>query len=210
MQLTAIISKLRAALAVPIESEEQLLSALVKTRQALECEPDAAGLSALRFHCNWMVHSYLSRGTAFDLIGHVDHYQHLLDDILEDNPVTLNAADFRTLAELDDLMYFRRFRSELHIFLKRHQLPESAIDDDRWPEFLKFYILAVQSSPLKYEPQQQKKHAPPPVPPAVQEVTVSLVDYKPAGTGEFRLMFVWDWPNGNDNSPIGVRRVLML
>jgi hypothetical protein len=40
---------------------------------------------------------------------------------------------------------------------------------------------------------------------------VSLLDYKPAGTGgDFRLSFVWDWPNGDPDFPIGMRRVLFL
>jgi len=205
-ELTSIILKLRAALSVRIESEDQLLSVLVKTRQALECEPDVAGFSTLRFHCDWMVHSYLSRGPAADLIRYIDRHQDLIDRTMAENPATLDAADFVALAELDELMYFRRFRSELLAFLQRHQLPPAAIENDRWPEFLRLYVLAVQSSPLKYEPQKQKKNTP-----DVQQVTVSLVDYKPAGTGaEFRLMFVWDWLNGSPDFPIRVRHVLML
>jgi hypothetical protein len=49
------------------------------------------------------------------------------------------------------------------------------------------------------------------VPPDVQHVTVSLLDYKPAGTGsDFRVSWVWDWPNGDPDFPIGVRRVLLI
>jgi hypothetical protein len=51
----------------------------------------------------------------------------------------------------------------------------------------------------------------PRIPHDVQYVTVSLLDYKPAGTGsEFRVSWVWDWPNGNSDFPIGVRRVLFI
>jgi hypothetical protein len=158
-----------------------------------------------------MVHRYLSHGGAAKLIKHVDRYQDLLDVTMEDNPAPLSAADFTSLAELDELLYFRRFRSELRAFLQRHQLPESPIEDDRWPEFLRVYISAVQSSPLKYEAPKQKKNAPLPVPPDVQQMTVSLLDYKLAATGsDFRLTFVWDWPNGDPDFPMGVRRVLML
>jgi hypothetical protein len=214
MQLPAIIAKLRALLSAPIENEEQLLFLLVNARKALDAEPGGVpGFSALRFHCDWMVHHALSGRGAAKLIGHVDHYQDVIvDNSMQENPAPLDAAAFTALAEMDDLMYFRRFRSELRAFLQRHQLPEEAIADDRWPEFLKHYIAAVQSSPLEYKaPKKQDTSAPPPVPPDVQHVTVSLLDYKPAGTGsDFRVSWVWDWPNGDPDFPIGVRRVLFI
>ena len=170
MQLAAIVLKLRALLSAQIETDVQLLSVLVQTRQALDCERGLSGFSTLRFHCNWMLHTYLSRGDAAKLIEHVDRYQDVIDGMMEENPSPLNANDFTALAQLDELMYFRRFRSELRAFLQRHQLPESPIEDDRWPEFLRLYISAVQSSPLKYEP-PKKKNAPPPVPPARMPVS---------------------------------------
>lgn len=80
--------------------------------------------------------------------------------------------------------------------------------NDRWPEFLNLYISAVQSPPLEYKPPKKQEKDASPIPPDVQHVTVSLLDYKPAGTGgDFRLSFVWDWPNGDPNFPIGMRRV---
>ena len=75
------------------------------------------------------------RGAA-KLIGHVDHYQDVIvDNSMQDNPEPLDAAKFTALAQMNDLMYFRRLRSELRAFLQRHQLSEDAIADDRWPEF---------------------------------------------------------------------------
>ena len=210
MRLAAIIEKLRGPLSSPIETEALLLWLLVNTRKALDCEPGIAGFSTLRFHCDWMVHPALSGSGAAKLIGHVDEYQDVIDATMEENPALVSAAAFKALGELDDLIYFRRFRSELRAFLQRHQLPEDAIADDRWPEFLKIYISAVQSSPLEYKAPKQKGNAPP-VPPDVQRVTVSLLDYKPAGAGsDFRLTWVWDWPNGDPDLPIGVRRVLFM
>lgn len=61
MQLPAIAAKLRALLSAPIENEEQLLSVLVNTRKALDCEPGGVpGFSTLWFHRDWMVHHALS------------------------------------------------------------------------------------------------------------------------------------------------------
>ncbi len=214
MQLPAIIAKLRALVSAPIENEEQLLSLLVNTRKALDAEPGGVpGFSTLRFQCDWMVHHALSGRGAAKLIGRIDHYQDVIvDNSMHENPTPLDAAAFTALAKMDDLMYFRRFRSELRAFLQRHQLPEDSIADDRWPEFLKLYISAVHSSPLEYKPpKKQDKNAPLPVPPDVQHVTVSLLDYKAAGSGsDFRVLWVWDWPNGDTDFPIGVRRVLFI
>ena len=136
MQLATIIEKLRGLLSSPIETEERLLSLLVNTRKALDCENGIAGFSTLRFHSDWMVHHALSGRGAVKLIGHVDHYQDVIvDNSMEENPAPLSAAAFTALGELDELMYFRRLRSELRALLQRHQLPEDAIADDRWPEF---------------------------------------------------------------------------
>jgi hypothetical protein len=212
MPLPVIIAKLRTLLSAPIENEEQLLSLLVNTRKALEAEPGGVpGFSTLRFHCDWMLHHALTGRGAAKLIEHVDHYQNVIVDSVQENPPPLDAAAFKALAEMDDLIYFRRFRSELRAFLQRHQLPEDAIADDRWPEFLKLYISAVQSSPLEYKPPKSQENAPLPLPPDVKHVTVSLLDYKPAGTGsDFRVSWVWDWPNGDPDYPMGVRRVLSI
>jgi hypothetical protein len=208
------IAKLRALLSAPIENEEQLLSLLVNTRKALDAEPGGVqGFSTLRFHCDWMVHHALSGRGAAKLIGHVDHYQDVIvDNSVPGNLAPLDASTFTALAEMDDLMYFRRFRWELRAFLQRHQLPEDAIDDDQWPEFLKLYISAAQSSPLEYQPpKKQGRNAPLPVPPDVRRVTVSLLDHKPAGTGsDFQVSWVWNWPNGDPDFPIGVSRVLFI
>lgn len=213
MQLPAIIAKLKTLLSAPIENEERLLSLLVNTRKALDAEPgNVLGFSTLRFHCDWMVHHALSGPSAAKLIGFVDHYQDVIvDSSMQDNPAPLDAAAFTTLGTMDDLMYFRRFRSEFRALLHRHQLPEDAIADDRWPEFLKLYISAVQSSPLEYRPPKKQHTSAPPVPPDVQRLTVSLLDYKPAETAsDFRVSWVWDWPNGDPDCPIGVRRVLFI
>lgn len=214
MPLVGIVAKLRALLSTSIENEEQLLSLLVHTRKALDAEPGGVpGFSTLRFHCDWMVHHALSGRGAATLIRHVDLYQDVIvDSNMQENSTTLDAAAFTALAEIDDLMYFRRLRSELRAFLQRHQLPEDVIADDQWPEFLKLYISAIQSSPLEYKPPRtQYQNAPLPVPPDVQHVTVSLLDYKPAGTGsDFRVSWMWDWPNGDPDFPIVVRRVLFI
>ena len=158
-----------------------------------------------------MVHHALSGPGAGKLIGHVDQYQDaIVDSGMQENPAPLDSSTFQALAEMDDLMYFRRFRSELGAFPQRHALPQDAITDDAWPEFLKLYISAVQSSPLEYQPPRRKKNAPP-VPPDVQHLTVSLLDYKLAGAGgDFRLQWVWDWPNSDPDFPMVVRRVLFI
>jgi hypothetical protein len=105
---------------------------MVATRAA-DFEPGTAGFSTLRFHCDWMVHHALSGRGAAKLIGHVDEYQDVIDASMEENPAPVSAVAFKALGELDDLMYFRRFHSELRAFLQRHQLPEDVIADDRWP-----------------------------------------------------------------------------
>src|ERR1700681_2134352 len=125
MQLPAIIAKLRALLSAPIENEEQLLFLLVNARKALDAEPGGVPGFSVRFHCDWMVHHALSGRGAAKLIGHVDRYQDVIvDNSMHENPAPLDAAAFTALAEMDDLMYFRRFRSELRAFLQRHQQPE--------------------------------------------------------------------------------------
>ena len=58
-----------ALISSPIETEEWLLSLLVNTRKALDCEPGIAGISTLRFHCEWMVHHALSGRRVAKLIA---------------------------------------------------------------------------------------------------------------------------------------------
>jgi hypothetical protein len=105
-----------------LREPQWLLSLLVNTRKALDCEPGIAGVSTLRFHCEWMVHHALSGRGAAKLIGHVNRYQDVVvDNTMQENPAPLNASAFKALAEMDDLMDFSRFRSELRAFLQRQR-----------------------------------------------------------------------------------------
>jgi hypothetical protein len=69
-----------------------------------------------------MVHHALSGRGAAKLIGHVNRYQDVVvDNTMQENPAPLNASAFKALAEMDDLMDFSRFRSELRAFLQRQR-----------------------------------------------------------------------------------------
>jgi hypothetical protein len=98
MQLPAIVAKLRALLSFPIENEEQLLSLLVNTRKALDCESGGVpGFSTLRLHCDWMVHHALSGRGAAKLIGRIDQYQDVIvDNSMQENPAPLDSAVFKS------------------------------------------------------------------------------------------------------------------
>ena len=140
---SAIIEKLQSELAVPIESERQVVYVLVEVRKVIEQTIEARDRNpfpSLDLYCNWAVHSLLNRKAAKELLKKIDSlYSKLFG-------CGLNEEDH---SQLSSILNFENFRAELGQFLDEHELPtELSTDRGRWFDFLKWYSRVIEDCPL--------------------------------------------------------------
>jgi hypothetical protein len=118
-----IIRKLSEELREPIQSERQVVYLLVEIRKLLELRGNLDNTPALKFHCDWLVHSELRGPQAQDVVRKFDHYQELNEALHAEGQTP--PATLQVLAEMDAILKLANFRQELREFLERHSLDSS-------------------------------------------------------------------------------------
>lgn len=160
-----ILDKLRDVLTSGIVTEAQVLFVLVKTRKLLEMREKGPNYHALKFFCDWALHSRLDKDGAQNIIRQFDKV--IVPWIAHD------MDQFATLMkEIEDLLTAERFRQELQHFLGVHGLPTRLTNDSSvWQTFLRIYISSVQDTPLEIKPLPVKH---------VQSVTIQKDEESPS------------------------------
>lgn len=140
----AIKAKLRRALIEKIEKECQVVYTLVETRKLLDKSTDGrAQFGSLKFYCDWAVHTELDRSGAKEFVAQLDRW---LSSLLKDPGATPMEH-----AEIERLLYFETFRSELRSFLGAQDLPTDVCEGETWNRFIALYKQVIMDCPLTYK-----------------------------------------------------------
>lgn len=188
-----IVEKLRFEFREPIRSERQVVYILAELRKLMEIdsiarnEADALADSsyfALKFHCDWAVHVRLGQSGAQRIVQRFDQYQKFMEALMpHGNPG--NAVDPGFLQELNQSLNLTKFREQLGAYLKSHGLDSAiATDDGQWTEFLVYYTRVIEDAPLISIGKGLDR---------VDEVSVSILDDRPEGIGDYRVAIRWTW-----------------
>lgn len=94
---------------------------------------------ALRFFCDWALHTNLTNKTAQNVLRLFDKAHSILSD-KQKLPQDLRG-------QIEDIIHLRRFENELGCFLREYNLPITILAEP-WTSFLRFYARVVQDSPL--------------------------------------------------------------
>lgn len=153
MTANAIVMKLNALLADPIDSECKVVYLLCEIRKLLHPIPTHARPFALNMYCHWALHVDL-------------HGKDTLNPFLQQLDVFVNgflvgpehfAESYRMVRELILLETFRaQLREFLHNSGIRHELTD---DDERWAEFVTHYAGVIEDGSLSIrDPNHGLKH----------------------------------------------------
>jgi hypothetical protein len=180
--------KLSQELGQTITSERQVVYILVELRKLLEKKGllKEERFRALRFCCDWTVHSRLDRDTAKIITELFDRYETLY----RQEPIGVSQAG---IPELVEFCEHSRFRQQ---FITACQAVDIATDticnDDWWREFLAQFLEVVRDIRVEAKPRATKY---------VKWVTASVID--PQSVGIFNKQFVifWMWKCHDRDAP---------
>jgi len=135
-----ILSKLDEELHQAITTERQVAYILVETRKLIERNGLANKFEALNLHCNWAVHTELSKGQAKTFLARLNkHYSEILNKG--------NVKD--AIREIGERLGLGPFRTEFRRFLEFHGLYKEFCDGgEPWLAFLYHYAGVIQDCPL--------------------------------------------------------------
>jgi hypothetical protein len=123
-------------------TEARVVYMLVCIRKIMEL--DNSTLPSLRFHCDWALHSRLSRTEAAKIIKMFDNLEHAL---LTGDETTADTAR----SELRRVVNYSAFRTELKQFLENHKLPTAlSAFSARWICFWDTYLRVISDVPLEF------------------------------------------------------------
>jgi hypothetical protein len=120
-------------------TEGRVVYILVETRKLLELQGELKKYPALRFHCDWALHTRLNRGEAKRILRLFDQAHPLLCSS-QTLPQSLNR-------EITDITNLRSFERDFDEFLTDHNLPKDILHN-RWTKFLHSYAAVIEECPL--------------------------------------------------------------
>jgi len=145
----AIVMKLNAFLADPVDSECKVVYLLCEVRKLLERVPPPQRPFALNMYCHWALHVDLNgKDTIEPFLQQVDAH---VDGVLNGH-MDLKASDrmIREFALLD------AFRSQLRDFLRANGIRSDVTDDDaHWNDFVRHYAGVIEDGSLALSPKHQ-------------------------------------------------------
>lgn len=120
-------------------TEARVVYILVETRKLLELQGELSKYPALRFYCDWALHTSMDRAGA----------QRILRLFDEAHPLLCNGQALpRNLdREIGDTTNLRLFEKEFDAFLTAYSLPNDIINV-RWTQFLRSYVAVIEDCPL--------------------------------------------------------------
>ena len=139
-----ILRKLGTLLREGINSEPQAVYLMVAIRKLLEQQGAKQQYYYLNFHCNWALHSKLSRDAAQNVLKYFDEANTHLKTGKQ-----LHELPRHLQNEIDNLSKMKHFENELEAFLQANRLPTiDAARSDGWVYFLHFYANVISDCPL--------------------------------------------------------------
>ena len=130
--------KLRGQLDAGITTEPEVLFVLIKIRKLLETRTAGPNFAALKFFCDWALHTRLDRGGALNIITQFDK---VMAPYLAGDTEAFQASIEKYI---NDLLTAERFRNELQLFLESHGLPSKlTTEPELWQIFINKYLSSV-------------------------------------------------------------------
>jgi len=183
-----IAHKLSEELAQAITSERQVVYILVELRKLLENNGllHEEQFRALRFCCDWTVHSKLDRETAKIITRLFDRYE----TMYRQEPVGVGQAG---IPELVEFCEHSRFRQQFIAACQAVDIATSTIsNDDWWREFLAYFSEVVRDCPIEAKPRGTTY---------VKCVTASAIDPQSIGIFNKQFAIFWMWECRDRDSP---------
>jgi hypothetical protein len=183
-----IAHKLSQELAQTITSERQVVYILVELRKLLEKKRllKEERFRALRFCCDWTVHSKLDRDTAKIITELFDRYE----TMYRQEPIGVGQAG---IPELVEFCEHSRFRQQ---FIRACQMVDIAANtisnDDWWRGFLAHLSEVVRDIPVEAKPRATKY---------VRSVTASAIDPQSVGIFNKQFAIFWMWKCHDRDAP---------
>ena len=135
-----ILRKLESELRQEIISERQVVYILVEIRKLIDTEELAKQFEALKLHCDWVVHTKLSRRSAKELLSQLNNvYSERLSKNLPE----------KAMMEVSEKLGLQAFRRDFHSFLQLYGLDDSVCNGNWWLAFLYYYSCVIQDCPLE-------------------------------------------------------------
>lgn len=137
-----ILAKLSHLLSRPITEECQVVYFLVELRKALEIRGLFTQYPALRFYCDWAVHTRMDRAGAEEVLKRID-------DVETADSFGMFGTGGRRLAIAWDFLSQDVFRRDLHEALRGLALQtEICTTNDLWVSFVEVYAGVVSDCSL--------------------------------------------------------------
>lgn len=183
-----IVRKLSNELAETITSESQVVYILVELRKLLERNAllKEERFRALRFCCDWTVHSKLDRDTAKMITELFDRYE----TMYRHEPVGVSQAG---IPELVEFCEHSRFRQQFIAACQTVDITTATIsNDDWWRGFLIQFSEVVRDCPIEARPRGTTY---------VKRVTASAIDPQSVGIFNKQFAIFWMWECRDRNAP---------
>ncbi len=120
-------------------TEARVVYILVETRKLLELQGELKKYPALRFYCDWALHTSMDRAGAQRILRLFDEAHPLL--------CSGQALPRNLDREIRDTTNLRFFEKEFDAFLTAYSLPKDIINV-RWTKFLRSYAAVIEDCPL--------------------------------------------------------------
>ena len=161
--------KLTAEIEKGITTEPQVVYLMAGIRKLIERDGLGDEYEALKFHCDWVLHSKLEGRAARTILNLFDKAEHIKRDNVsyKDLPNSLQK-------KIDRISAMRQFETELYSFLERYGLPRLTIGGgDGWTYFLRLYSQVIQDIPLMIGSPRSRTHREPiPTPAHISHINV--------------------------------------
>ncbi len=138
MQLN-IAKKLRAEVESGVIRETQVVYLMASIRKILEQLDETAQFGRLRFFCDWVLHSRLSRPPAQEVVG-------ILQTIYDSMVAGTRLPQF---SEAMLLVRFELLKDNLSTFLRQFDIKDFTQDTNAWVAFICIYSKVVADCPLE-------------------------------------------------------------
>jgi hypothetical protein len=176
-----IAHKLSVELEQPVTSERQVVYILVEFRKLLEKKGllKEERFRALRFCCDWTVHSKLDRDTAKIITELFDRYE----TMYRKEPIGVSQAG---IPELVEFCGHSLFRQQFIAACQAVDIASATISDDNWWRgFLAQFSEVIRDCPIEAKPRGTTY---------VKRVTASAIDPKTIGifNKEFAIFWMWE------------------
>lgn len=127
--------------------KSEVVYLLAEIRKLIEDDDE---YKTLHFYCNWVLHGKLTHKLTLKILSSKFDFIELNKDKREIQK-SLRHAEGGNFIKLND------FRSELHDFLRKKELPMKALEGDKWYKFAEIYLEIIKKCPIEKEYNKLKK-----------------------------------------------------